>query len=152
MEAVHQIAQGFADVAECLANITTFLASGIAVYLFIRKRNEIGEAINVLLNYSLQSTLSELREKIERLVERDADNPDDRQNIKNIFHEIIGQLNANPKLIEKLPNNLFARMKTFSNNLGAMTEPKKRSLQSELRGALRNIHISSLHDFLEFKP
>ena len=52
---------------DLVANVFTVFASGIAVYIFLINKEKLSTAINLLLNYSKQLTLSELKFKIERL-------------------------------------------------------------------------------------
>jgi hypothetical protein len=59
-----------------MSNVFTILASGIAIYIFFSKRKSISSIFDLLVNYTFQLTLSELKEKIERLNEYNAKDPE----------------------------------------------------------------------------
>lgn len=46
------------------SNIFTVCASGIAIYLFLFKRKAISSVFDLLINYTYQLSLSEVKEKI----------------------------------------------------------------------------------------
>ncbi len=85
-----------ADIVAFIANVLTSVASGIAVYLFMTKREYISSIFKVLLSYSTQLTLSELKEKLDSLAELHC--PGDVDEVVNVLHDISGQLRGNPKL------------------------------------------------------
>jgi len=98
-----------------------------------------------LLNYSFQSTLTEIREKLERLNEYNANDSAGNQEVRNILHEIAGQLRGNQRLF-----SLLAGMSEKIENLAKskkLNEPLKRSMVSELREHLRNIQVNSTANF-----
>jgi len=128
-----------------VANVFTVIASGIAIYVFVLNRKKISAAINLLLNYSFQSTLTEIREKLERLNEYNANDSAGNQEVRNILHEIAGQLRGNQRLF-----SLLAGMSEKIENLAKskkLNEPLKRSMVSELREHLRNIQVNSTANF-----
>jgi hypothetical protein len=92
------------DVVAFLANGFTIGASGVALYVFFKNRKKISAAVDLLLNYSFQTTLGELKEKIERLNEYNANEPADVPEIKNILHEISGQIQGNSRLSVAIPD------------------------------------------------
>ncbi len=49
-----------------IANLLTILTAAIALYVFFFNREKISSAINFILNYSHQLTLTDLRFKIEK--------------------------------------------------------------------------------------
>lgn len=120
------------EVLSISDNIFTIIASGIAIYLFLFKRNEISKAFKTLVTYSSQISLTELKFKLERLNELNYENLDEKKEIVNIFNDIVGQLQGNKMLSEKCESILNKLKKAISKNSG-LTEPKKRSLVSELR-------------------
>lgn len=124
----------------------TIAASALAIYLVIAKRDEISAAFRLLLNYSYQTTLAELKEKLERLNEYNANEASDLGEIRNILHEIAGQIRGNPKLHVAAPE-LAARVESLA-NAKRLTEPLKRSLVSEVREKLKNINVDSIEDIL----
>lgn len=133
------------DIFSILGNTFTIVASGIAIYLFLTKRSEITAAFRLLLSYSYQTTLSELKEKLERLNEYRATDPKDISEIKNILHEIAGQIRGNAKLHAAAPD-LARRCEALASGK-KLTEPNKRSLVSEIREVLKNLNVTNIEDF-----
>ncbi len=130
-----------------ISNIFTIAASGVAIYIFAFNKDKILKALDILLNYSNQLTLSELKYKIERLNDYNANDPIQKTEVINILNEIEGQIQGSkilkPKLIEQLE-----KIVNFTNNIKLITEPKKRSLVSELRESLRHLDISNYNNIL----
>ena len=88
---------------EAVANVFTIFASILAAYVFFANRKKLSVAIQMLINYSFQTTLTELKEKLERLNEYNANEPADHQEIRNILHEIAGQIKGNDRLSKASP-------------------------------------------------
>lgn len=133
----------FKLIADCVAlaaNIFTVLASGIAIYLFFSKRDQFAQAFKLLLNFSFQMTLGEVKEKLERLNEYNANEPSEQAEIANILHEIAGQIRGNPRL-KILAPHIPKRLEGLA---AQMTEPKKRSMVAELRELMRNTHLDTI--------
>lgn len=57
----------YIDLLAAAANIFTILASSLAIGIWYRNRDKISSALKLLLNFSFQLTLGELKEKLERL-------------------------------------------------------------------------------------
>jgi hypothetical protein len=130
------------------SNILTIVASGIAIYLFIVNREKISSAINLLLNYSKQITLSELKYKIERLNDFTTNDSEQKKEVINILSEIEGQILGNKRIENELKAQL-EKINEFIKNSKTLTEPKKRSLVSELRESVRNIDISNYQSIVK---
>lgn len=133
-----------------VSNTTSSLASIIAVYLFLFKRKAIVSAFSLLLNYSHQLTLSEIKEKLELLNNFNASEPAHTDIISNIFHELLGQMRGNDRLtvlmsvqIEKL-ELLF----DFDNGVTVtqISEAKKRALISEIREKVRHLNVRNVDE------
>ena len=133
-----------------LAGLLTIVVSAIAIYVYIKNKDKIASSINFILNYSKRMTLSELKYKIERL--NDYKTTDENQKIEviNILSEIEGQISAN-KSIKKELSEQFDKICNFVLNPKLLTEPKKRSLVSELRECIRNIDISNQQEIVKIK-
>lgn len=131
------------DVVALIANVFAIFASAIAIYIFVAKRRELAQALQLLLNFSLQTTLSEVKEKLERLNEYNAAEPTDQDEIRNILHEIAGQIRGNRHLKSTSPE-LPERIELLARKL---TEPKKRAMVSELRELLRGAQVSLADPF-----
>ena len=133
------------ETASLVANIFTILASGIAIYLFFFKRKTISTAFKVLVNYSFQMTLSELRAKLDRLNDLNTNEPSHTEEIVNIFNEIVGQIRGNRKLSKEY-TEILEKLTGYAESPKKLTEPRKRSIVSELRERLRHIDIEDLDE------
>src|SRR6266404_2237484 len=80
------------------AHLFGIVASGIAIYLFIAKRKALSSLFQLLVNYSYQLTLSELKEKLEKLNDYNAKDPEQYDRIVNILNDILGQIRGNNRL------------------------------------------------------
>lgn len=125
-----------------IGNIFTIIASGIAIYIFIFNREKINSALNFILNYSTQLTLTDLKFKVERLNDFNAGDSSQKEEVINILHEIEGQILGNSFLKEKL-NNQLQKIENFTQNPKSISEPRKRSLVSELRESIRNMDVNN---------
>ncbi|CAM3164452.1 hypothetical protein [Pseudomonas plecoglossicida] len=135
------------DAASFSSNLLTIAASSIAIYLFITKRKEISSVFSLLVNYTFQMSLSEIKEKLERLNDYNAKDQESCEIIENIFHEIIGQIRGNDKLNGHFAE-LVVRMEELTSNRKKLTEPKKRAVVSELRERLRNLNVASIDNLI----
>lgn len=130
------------DLASLIGNAFTSVASAIAIYLFATKRAEISSAFRLLLNWSFQTTLADLRGKLDRLNEYNANEASEIAEIKNILHEIAGQLRGNAQLQSAAPG-LATRVEGLAASK-RLTEPAKRSMVAEVREVLKTIQVNSL--------
>lgn len=135
------------DVVSFLSGLLTIIASSIAIYLFLAKRKEIFSVFSLLVNYTFQLSLSEIKEKLERLNDYNAKDPGNIEIIENIFHDIIGQIRGNDKLSGHFAE-LIVRMEELTTNRKKLTEPKKRAVVSELRERLRNLNVGNIDDLV----
>lgn len=131
-----------------VANVFTIVASGLAIYLIIAKRELISSAFRVLLNYSSQLTLSEFGAKLDRLNDYTANDSEQKEEVVNILNEILGQIKGN-KLLSKQFKSKLSEIKAFAECRREITEPKKRSLVSELRERLRHINVENYAELME---
>jgi hypothetical protein len=138
---------GFLKTVSLISNVFTIATSGIAIYLFLFKRETISSAFKVLLNYSSQITLSELRAKLERLNNLNTNEPTHIDEIVNIFNEIVGQIRGNKKL-RKECSVILKKLSVYAEYPEKLTEPRKRNIVSELRENLRHINIESLDELI----
>lgn len=145
------IVKTIADVTGFFADLLTVVASAIAIYLFVYKRGAIASVFSLLLNYSYQLSLSELKEKLERLNEYSANDVDQYETIMNILHEFLGQLRGNDKLKFILADQVVSieAVITKSGRGKKMTEPVKRALISEVREKLRHLSVQNIDDLFE---
>ena len=132
------------DVVGALSNLVTIGTASVAVFFFLRNRDKLSLALRMLLTFSFSLTLSELKSKLERLNEYHADNPEELSEVRNILHEIAGQIRGNSKLLASAPD-MPKRIESLANGQ-RLSEPAKRSIVSELREVLRNIQVASMND------
>jgi hypothetical protein len=137
MEAFNNIA----EIVTFVANVLSIVASSIAIFVFIYKGSEIRAAFSLLLNWSFQLTLTELKSKLERLNEYNASEPTEVEEIRNILHEIAGQIRGNRRLQAASPL-IATRLEELANSK-KLTEPRKRAMTSELRETLRSIEVNT---------
>lgn len=123
-----------------VSNLFTIVASALAIIVFFAKRKELSTALTLLLNWSYQTTLSDVVGKLDRLNEYNANEPDDVGEIRNILHEIAGQFRGNARLAGAAPN-LPDRIEILARKI---TEPYKRSMVAEIREVIRNLQVSSI--------
>ena len=120
----------------------TIGASAVALIVFFSKRRELSAALSILLNWSYQTTLSDITGKLDRLNEYNANEQSDIAEIKNILHEIAGQIRGNAKLLTAAP--LIAdRLEALASGR-KLTEPNKRSMVAEVREVIRNLQINAV--------
>lgn len=133
-----------------LSSLFTITASGIAMYIFFTNKDKISSAINFVLNYSKQITLSELKFKIEKLNDYSTNDANQKKEVINILGEIEGQILGNAKIKIELKPQLD-KINSFFDNPKTLTEPRKRSMVSELRESVRNIDVSNYQDIVKKK-
>ena len=134
--------KSYCDGLEVVANVATVAAALLAFWVYFSNRKKISAAIQLLLNYSFQTTITELKEKLERLNEYNANEPDDVPEIRNILHEIAGQIRGNDRL-NKDASGLADKVERLA-KAKQLLEPQKRALVSEVREKLKNIQVNSL--------
>ncbi|TOL82595.1 hypothetical protein CGH89_23235, partial [Vibrio parahaemolyticus] len=61
------------------SNLVTIGASSIAIYLFFTKKESFTAVFSLLLNYTYQMSLSEVKEKLEKLNEYNAKDTDEHE-------------------------------------------------------------------------
>lgn len=130
------------DGVALLANAFTIAASAIAIGVFFAKRKELSTALALLINWSYQTTLSDIVGKLNRLNEYNASETDDLAEIRNILHEIAGQFRGNARLLESAPT-IPARLESLAAGK-KLTEPNKRSMVAEVREVIRNLKLNSI--------
>jgi DNA-binding GntR family transcriptional regulator len=101
----------------------------------------------MLVNFSFQTTLGELREKLERLNEYHADDALGNQEIVNIFHELHGQICGNARVLAAMPE-LADKLEKMLKSAKPIAEPRKRAMVSELREVLKNLNVGSIENYV----
>ena len=134
-------------VISLISNLFTIIASGIAIYIFVVKRDKISSVFKLLLNYSSQITLSELKAKLERLNDLNANESSQKDEVVNTLNEIIGQIRGNKKLSDQC-KGILGRTTSLVKYPRKLTEPKKRALVSELREYLRHVNLANFDELI----
>lgn len=135
---------------ELISNSLTIFTAIIAIFVYYKNKDKISSAINFVLNYSKKLTLTELKYKVERLNDFTTNDTEQKKEIINILSEIEGQVIANAYIKENLKIQL-EKINGFIDNSKTLTEPKKRSLVSELRERINNIDISNYQELIHKK-
>ena len=135
-------------IVSIISSIFSTIAAGIAIYLFIFKRKSISSIFHLLLNYSFQISITELRTKLEKLNDLNANDNEHKEEVINIFNEIEGQILGN-SVLKKKCGDILEKISKYIDNPKILTEPKKRSMVSELRENLRSIDIQNYSDIIK---
>lgn len=130
-----------------VSNVLTIGASSIAIYLFFTKKASFTAVFSLLLNYTYQLSLSEVKEKLEKLNEYNAKNSDDYEKIINILNELVGQIKGNDKLKNHFDKQL-TELEQFASAKRKISEPRKRALVSELRERLRHLNVKNINQLV----
>ena len=134
--------QAASDTVSFCANIAEIGAGGIAMYLFICKKEEIKNVFKLLITYSFQLSLSELKGKLDKLHDLKAGDKEQHEEIIYIFHDVLGQLRGNADLCHKC-EGIIGKIDDCINTPKKMTEGVKRGLVSELREQLRDMDVKT---------
>lgn len=155
MQPEHNYLQTFADWIDFSADVLTLIASAIAIYLFFFKGKRISSAINVLLGFTSQVTLSELHSKLDELdrlkLRPDTSNDEGAAvttSVINTFKAIEGQIIGNTVLYAKL-SKIVESIDEFTSKPSKMVEWKKLRLTSELREQLRSLNVQEYHNVIK---
>ena len=132
------------DAVSFIANLLSAATGCIALWVFFRKGKEISTAFRLLVNWSFQTTLTDLRGKLDRLNEYNANETTDHPEIRNILQELAGQVRGNTRLRTSAPD-LASRLETFATR-SRLAEPAKRAMVAEMREILRNIQVNSMEN------
>ncbi len=129
------------------SNVFTIGASGLAIYLFIAKREVIFSVIKVLVNYSFQSTLDDFRAKLDRLNDFSTDDPAGRKEVISILHEITGLIQGN-KLLKRQFDDMLRKVTRLAGAGGRLNNARKRAIISELRERLKSVNVENIADLI----
>ncbi|BAN47672.1 hypothetical protein [Metapseudomonas resinovorans] len=131
------------SVVSFFSDLFTIAASGVAVYLFVAKREQVSSVFSLLLNYTYQLSLSEIKEKLEKLNDLNPSDSDQKSEIESIMHDIIGQISGNERLEQHL-SSVVNKMEKFGAGPKFSTDAYKRRVVSELRERLRNVNAANI--------
>lgn len=122
-----------------VADMFTIGASGIAIFLFFFKRNDIGAFFRAVVNFTNQTSLAEVRQKLEELSSLNAADVTQAAEVASIFHDICGRIDGNPQLNARFSDFAIRVRRATGNTKRPISEPQKRALVSELRECLRHL-------------
>jgi hypothetical protein len=138
------------SVVNFIANFFTIIVSVIALYVYYFHRDKISTAIKLILNFSNQMTLNELKIKLDKLSDFTVDDSKQKSDIIYILNELEGQILGN-KILKIQLGEPLEKIKNFTDNPKVLTEPKKRSLVHELKESIRTIDISNYNELIKSK-
>jgi len=139
--------QAVAATVDFLGDLFTVLASALALYLYFFRRGEISAAIKAISNFAYQSTLAELRQKLEVLSNLHANNADQIDDINSTWHDVCGQIEGNPSLVVECAE-FVRRVKRTTTRAAPISQPQHRALISQLREKLRHIDVTTFVEAL----
>ncbi len=134
------------EIIAVSANVFSIGAAAVALYLFFFKGKQIASFFQLLLRYSFHITITELFSKLDRINNFSAADEEGGIEVVNILSEIEGQINGNP-LLRKNCKTISKKVYDAIRSKKPITETSKRSLVSELRETIKNIHVSDYHEF-----
>jgi len=127
--------------------ILSIIFTSIGLYLLITKRKSIQVFFKLLTNYALQTTISELHGKLDKLNEYSANDNDIKvkREIECILHDINGQIEGN-KILKSNFANEQKKLHKYIENPDNLSEPLKRGLVSVLREKLKTLNLETYND------
>lgn len=129
-----------------VANIMEILVGGVALFLAWTQREKISAAFSVLLNYSLQTSLSDLRHWIEKLQESSSEDNDVSKKFRIALAYIFGKIKGNIILNDHFGDRMLKRMKLIMDDLDnsqTVNETTKISLCSEIKESLATLEVEN---------
>lgn len=100
-----------------------------------------------LVNILDQISSHEIKTKLEDLNDLSCNDSEQKKEIVNIMHEIIGQLQGNEKLSHKC-SSILKKWKSALKNETRLSEPSKRSLISEMRESLKRVDMANIDQLI----
>ena len=83
---------------EIITDCFTIVASGIVIYVFCMKRRAISPMLRALEQQSVKATINELYGKIDELNDLNASAEEQREDVRLVLSDVLGQLRGNPRL------------------------------------------------------
>lgn len=133
-----------ANIVDFIADFLTVIASIIAISIWWTQRKKIGSALKILLNFSLQMTLTELYGKLEKVNGLNADDPTEGIEVLNILKDIEGQIKGN-SIVKKQLNGtgILRQLASLNSSSNRIQEYNKRTLVALLREKLKHIDATN---------
>lgn len=142
----------FDIIYQAVTFIDALLSIGVTlvgVYLYYKNRKSIKGFFKLLTNYSLQNTISELHEKLNKLgmytVDTKSEAP--RKEVFCILHEIKGQIEGNKFLKDQFIDD-FEELRDYFDNTKKITDADRRFIASRLRERLKTLNLVIYNDLV----
>lgn len=135
------------QVVTFIDSVISIILASIGVYIYSTKRKSIRGFFNLLTNYSLQNTIHELFEKLNKLNDFSADDKNRvvKNDIQCLLQEIKGQIEGNKFLKDQFVSD-FEELHEYFDNSKKLTEPDKRRIVSRIREKLRTLNLETYSD------
>ncbi len=129
-----------------IANITEITVGVAAIIVAITQRKKISAALAVLLSYSLQASLADLRHWIETLHESSQDDKDKSKKFRSALAHILGKIKGNPTLSKHFGDNMMKRVRVMMTDIDEgkqVNETDKISLYSEIKESITTLEVEN---------
>ncbi len=136
----------FIEITSFLANIIQILFGGTALFFAWTQRDKISAAFSILLGYSLQASLSDLRHWIEKLQESSVEENDPSKKFRTALAYISGKIKGNTILYEHFGDKVLKRLNVMMLDLDdekVVTQTIKMSLCSEIKERLTTLEVKN---------
>lgn len=135
------------QIVTFIDSVTSIVVASVGVYIYLTKRKSIKGFFNLLTNYSLQNTIYELFEKLNKLNDFSADDKNRvvKNDIQCLLQDIKGQIEGNKFLKDQFVSD-FEELHEYFDNSKKLTEPDKRRIVSRIREKLRTLNLETYSD------
>lgn len=128
-------------------SILSIVLAGSAIYILITKRKTVKNFFTILTNYSLQNTIYELHDKLNKLIMYSVETKSEAQKkeVYGILQEIRGQIEGNKFLKDQFVDD-FEEFKDYFDNTKKLTDADKRRIATRLREKLKTLNLEIFND------
>jgi len=122
----------------------TIGASGIAIWVFVFKRTEAANALNLLINYATRISISDLLQKVRQLNQYSNPDPDTGIEHKEELLDLLASINGHLKGNKRLGQHFKDEVKTitrYMRNPNTLSKPKNRELAHILEQKLLSLGV-----------
>jgi hypothetical protein len=129
----------FSDIVEICVGLT-------ALWVAWTQRDKISTAFSILLGYSLQTSLGDLRHWLERLQEHNIDGTDESSRVRRDLAYIRGKIKGNKVLYTHFGDKILKRVNEMIGDLDQrrpVSETSKISLCSEIKERLATLEVEN---------
>lgn len=136
----------FVKIVSFLADLVQVIAGGIALYIGFTKREKISAAFRILYNFSLQTSLAELKHWLLKLEESKINSKDNSKDVRVSLAYIVGKIKGNRILYAHFGEKMLKRLNVIIADLEegrSVTDSNRISLYSEIRESLATLEIDN---------